>query len=749
LKKFLYFILFINIVFPQVRIGEFQSIPSFVNIQDIALSKDAILYVSNSGFIEYKNKEQSFNIISIDQGLAFNELNKIYADFNGNYWIGSNKGIQVWSANEKKLKEKFDLDIEQVSGFIDYNNLIYASAKLNGEWGLIEFKYIDDKIYYRDFYSRSDISNISNITVFNDDIYILSSKRILSGNPFNEHISYWENPMPDLSDDIIDFSSDENNLFVLTNSAIHQLFRDKSIEVFINNNSNLGSIKRISILDNNLYAISDSSIFRISKNQLTTLYQDSSLNFADIESDKDNLWLATDYGLGQFRDGAYENLLFNQPFISSPDIVEISDRSQLILANSKGVSLSGWVNYSTQALPKDISIDFNLSNIELDFGEKISKSIFHNNTLFVSLINSQSAGIFSFEISNNRLNLIKRYFSHDNQNSILSQYVINDMAIDNQDNLWATSSGKQDYPLSVFNDIQSRHFAFDSPQNSIITGGGSIAIDNYNRAWITSLNEMFMYHYSGNVMDPQNENWISQSIVPGLNRPPVTIGVSKNNILWILTEYGLIYKELRASNSEPVARTGPITTNGNITPYFSNIPFDENSIIRFDPQGNIWVTSKSNGIFVLDINREYWPNIDGINSSNSKLLSNEVKDIKFNANKGLAYISTNLGVSKFKIPFASEIKKTNQIDFFPSPYRIPSQYPLTIDGVPEKSSIQIMTLNGTIVATIDANQINGYQAFWDGLDDNGKFVGSGVYLILIISQKHKTSIIKKLAVIRS
>ena len=338
MKKFLYFILFINIVFSQVRIGEFQSIPSFVNIQDIALSKDAILYVSNSGFIEYKNKEQSFNIISIDQGLAFNELNKIYADFNGNYWIGSNKGIQVWSANEKKLKEKFDLDIEQVSGFIDYNNLIYASAKLSGEWGLIEFKYIDDKIYYRDFYSRSDINNISKITVFNDDIYILSSKRILSGNPFNEHISYWTNPMPDLSDDIIDFSSDENNLFVLTNSAIHQLFRDKPIEVFINNNSNLGSIKRISILDNNLYAISDSSIFRISKNQLTTLYQDSSLNFADIESDKDNLWLATDYGLGQFRDGAYENLLFNQPFISSPDIVEISDRSQVILANSKGVA---------------------------------------------------------------------------------------------------------------------------------------------------------------------------------------------------------------------------------------------------------------------------------------------------------------------------------------------------------------------------------------------------------------------------
>ena len=749
MKKFLYFILFINIVFSQVRIGEFQSISSFLNIKDITLSNDAILYVSNSGFVEYKNKEQSFDIISIDQGLAFNELNKIHTDINGNYWIGSNKGIQVWSVNEKKLKEKFDLDIEQISGFIDYNNLIYASAKLNGEWGLIEFKYVDDKIYYRDFYSRSDISNISSIIVFNDDIYILSSKRILSGNPAKEHISYWTNPMPDLSDDIIDFSSNENSLFVLTNTAVHQLFSDKSIEVFINNNSSLGSIKRISILDNNLYAISDSSIFRISKNQLTSLFLDSRLNFTDIESDKENLWLGTDHGLGHFRDGEYENLLFNQPFINSPDIVEISDHNQLILANSKGVSLSGWVNYSTETLPKDISIDFNLSNIKLDFGEKISKSIFHKNKLFVSLINSTSAGILSFEISNNKLNLNKRYFSYDSQNSILAHYVIDDMKIDNKDNLWATSSGKQDYPLSVFNESESRNFALDSPEISIISGGSPIAIDNYNRLWIASLNEIFMYHYSGDVMDPQNENWISQSIIPGLSRSPLTIGVSKNNILWILTDYGLIYKQLRASNSEPVAKTGPITTSGNIAPYFSNIPFDENSIIRFDPRGNIWVTSKSNGIFILDTNREYWPNIDGINSSNSKLISNEVKDIKFSADKGLAYIATNLGVSKFKIPFASEIKKTNQIDLFPSPYRIPSQYPLTIDGIPEKSSIQIMTLNGTIVATIDANQINGYQAFWNGLDDNGNFVGSGIYLILIISQKHKTSIMKKLAVIKS
>ena len=72
--------------------------------------------------------------------------------------------------------------------------MIYASVKLDGEWGLVEFIYIDDKVYYRDFYKRSDINDISKIIAFNDNIYIISSNKILSGNPIKEYITYWENP---------------------------------------------------------------------------------------------------------------------------------------------------------------------------------------------------------------------------------------------------------------------------------------------------------------------------------------------------------------------------------------------------------------------------------------------------------------------------------------------------------------------------------------------------------------------------
>ena len=219
--------------------------------------------------------------------------------------------------------------------------------------------------------------------------------------------------------------------------------------------------------------------------------------------------------------------------------------------------------------------------------------------------------------------------------------------------------------------------------------------------------------------------------------------------MWILTSTGLIYKKIKAQADQPVAETGPLTSSGSITPFFQNTSFDKNSKIYFDPNGNVWVATNSGGLFVLDTNYEYWPSINGINTSNSNLLSNNIKDLKFSPNEGLAYIATDLGVSKLKIPFSKEIKKTNFVNIFPSPFKIPSDMPMVIDRLPLNSTIQIMTLNGAKVKTINKNETNGYQATWNGMNDKGVYVGSGVYLVLIINREHNTSSIEKIAVIKN
>ena len=65
----------------------------------------------------------------------------------------------------------------------------------------------------------------------------------------------------------------------------------------------------------------------------------------------------------------------------------------------------------------------------------------------------------------------------------------------------------------------------------------------------------------------------------------------------------------------------------------------------------------------------------------------------------------------------------------------------------DKSEVKIMTLNGVVIRTISKDEIKGYQAFWDGRNNEGTYVGSGVYLLAFYDSKG-TSSIKKIAVIR-
>ena len=74
---------------------------------------------------------------------------------------------------------------------------------------------------------------------------------------------------------------------------------------------------------------------------------------------------------------------------------------------------------------------------------------------------------------------------------------------------------------------------------------------------------------------------------------------------------------------------------------------------------------------------------------------------------------------------------------------------MIIDGLPQGSSVQIISLNGNDIKTLDQNQINEYQAAWNGMNGKGVYVESGVYLILIINKKHGISTIKKIAVIKN
>ncbi|MBT7822880.1 MAG: hypothetical protein HN674_07065, partial [Candidatus Marinimicrobia bacterium] len=212
--------------------------------------------------------------------------------------------------------------------------------------------------------------------------------------------------------------------------------------------------------------------------------------------------------------------------------------------------------------------------------------------------------------------------------------------------------------------------------------------------------------------------------------------------LYYLTSSGLNYFDL-SSASNPIVRE-------NAYAYFPNTSFGDGAEIKIDPHGNIWAHSPSQGIHILLENTTYWPTINGFRIDNSPLLSDEITDIAFDKKNNLAYIATSKGVNILRIPFGEENKNYSDVKVFPSPFYIPSIDPMKVDGLPFESSMMVMTLDGKVVRHVESQgiSIDGNQLSWDGRDDAGDYVSSGVYLLALYGMDG-SQMVEKITVIKN
>ena len=131
MKYFYSFFFILTISSSQSRIGDFESISSFLDVKSISLGGRSLAGVSESGLLALDIVDESIEIITIDNGLAYAGFDNIHKDKKNNLWIGSDNGIQIWNPYEKVLVNQFDLDIEELSGFVNYDDFIYCAAKIN------------------------------------------------------------------------------------------------------------------------------------------------------------------------------------------------------------------------------------------------------------------------------------------------------------------------------------------------------------------------------------------------------------------------------------------------------------------------------------------------------------------------------------------------------------------------------------------------------------------------------------------
>ncbi|MBC8043389.1 MAG: hypothetical protein IAF08_08075 [Rhizobacter sp.] len=272
-----------------------------------------------------------------------------------------------------------------------------------------------------------------------------------------------------------------------------------------------------------------------------------------------------------------------------------------------------------------------------------------------------------------------------------------------------------------------------------------MAIDAFGRKWIGLQTTQggaagALVFSDGDTPDNLNDDFYLRINDGGSNGRLPNLGVTdlksdRDGAMWIATEAGAAYffdpSQIQAGFSIPSSTLVFDLRNESLT------------ALAIDATNRKWFGSKS-GVWLM--NPDGSQVLAHYTAENSPLLSNNVLSVAFDDKTGIAYFGTDRGLSSLGTVAVEPRESLGALKIYPNPFIIPASQRLVIEGLTENASLKILSVSGALVRTIVSP--GGGIIEWDGKDDQGRDVATGVYLAAIISSDKKSSTLGKIAVIR-
>ena len=620
--------------------------------------------------------------------------------------------------------------------------------------------------YFQGFASPSSV--FSDIQILNNIIYVLTDEGIYYGNldsnlKFTSNWSILQN-----SQSAIDILKFDNQIGVLYNDKIIFLDIENDNEISIDVNLD-NYIDSFNFDDLELYILTSDKIISVdTQNNITIHYEQ---NFNDANS------LFVDEGkvyLGIRNQGFWS--LGSEIEKCSPNTLHSSDVEALSYEDGVlyGVNRDGVFIYHENLISNLLSLDSENSFLleqnncnyfqgtQLNYipGNKISSSLeILNNKIYIpnsGILPDQDnkGGVIIIDIDNyaisdivglSELDGLGGVYYSDIDNGYLT---INQLIKDAYNNIWVVNpyAETEGHILKYFNPSDNSWGYIEAP-DTISYLPQEIAFDRWNRIWVAFRNESTIdgepYSSGGIKVVTSNGNWLNIDNLESLPGDDSSINVwsidfgefAGNDILWVLTSNGVQGYSVSGSRIDPIY---PID-------FFTNIPFIKGDKIRVDSQNNVWIITSHSGVRMIKNDISFWPSSEGITTENSSILSDVVRDIAFDYDNGRVFFGTDKGISILEVPFKENLSDKS-IGVSPNPFIIEENNFLMIDNVCSDSKIKIMTLSGFIVKSIEL-PYNENRFNWDGRSDEGDFLDSGVYFIVMESSQCGNGV-TKLAIIK-
>lgn len=221
----------------------------------------------------------------------------------------------------------------------------------------------------------------------------------------------------------------------------------------------------------------------------------------------------------------------------------------------------------------------------------------------------------------------------------------------------------------------------------------------------------------------------------------------KNGKVWMGTDNGVVeyYPQNAFAGSAFTINHIKVPRNDgtNLADYL--LDNTEVTCIAVDGSNRKWLGTATSGILL--VSEDGSEILEQFTTDNSPLLSNRIISVCCNPLNNKVYVGTEKGLMEYSSDSEPPAESYSEIYAYPNPVRPEYTGEITIRGLMENSLVKIADSEGNVIKSI--RSIGGMTT-WDGCDNSGKPVKSGVYFILASQNENETSsgAVSKILIIR-
>ena len=746
--KILFFLLIVyfctTTALPQQFIN-WKNYTALKNVQDVAISGNQIWSAATGGAFQFTPESNTFITLHKSEGLKGNSLTSVIEDNSGRIWFGSAEGIiDIYNEDTGSLEVILDIfNSNQINKRINDFSITGDTIIVASDFGVSlissgSLLFFDTFFKFGTFASNTKV----NCAVKNSLFYVCTDQGVAIQKPGATNLSAPEswnvysssNGLP--SNKTFKPGLFQGNLIVSTDKGFSK-FENNIWNNFITELANI-NINDFQISGDSIIILAQKNIYLYYNQTLTVLYN-SAVSISKIEFGK-NLG----YVCASTNGTLFLNTLMIGDFVSpnAPPAnqfpsMSVDDNSKLWSASGKDVTGIGYYTYENENWNY-----FNASNTP----ELPTNAVYH---AFTSGTTAYLGGWgYGFlEVNGDNKKLFNR--ANTGMQGIPSNpdfVVVTGFGKDSRNNLWALNYWAVDRNTLSMRTPDSvwYHFTIPAAQGRTLLGIENLAIDPYDTKWYSCTDGsnsrfgVFYFNENKTYEDPADDRSDFLTTSDGLNQNDIRdVVVDRRGDVWVGTSLGV----------NIITNTSAIPTSGSSALRISNVfVLRQQSInaIAVDPLNQKWIGTNEG---LLLVNSDGSRLITTFTAQNSALLSNIIRSIAIDENKGIVYVGTDEGLTSFETPYIKPLESFNELFVYPNPYKIKSgNNLLTIDGLIRDTEIKILTIDGILVSQFFSP--GGRTAYWDGKNKNGELVNTGVYIIVAFNADGNEVVTGKVAVLR-